>query len=395
MSRASQPNTPLPIPAAPSPVQPPKARSTWWVYVLMLFFLILTAVAVFTVKWRRTLEEGIEVVAGSPSQSEFISQDDAEEEKIYSYLSVVTATSQIDYYQGTEEECVSTEVGEAPTTIAEPIYFIVRVTVGDEASRLARFIALMNEHEIPVTIGVTDEPPLELAAWVEQGHEAALHIDEAVLFGDVATPLAYGTWLSALHDFRDEIETACACDVTTLSGGEWYGRIFAIASELGFKTAVDWQDELGRVPELLAVTNPWTPAASDSVEGLTEFDPTGPVVYLPAGFYPAQCPGSLVGQPLTPQTLSSITHALYKSLEVSVDEKINVFQVSFDSAAFAQAEDDEAEFEALETWLTEVIDPLVSVRFLRPSTVSEAATAYTTWVDRVAGTITPVYLEER
>lgn len=391
MTRVVQPKIPSPV--VPGPVQPPKARSTWWVYVLMLVFLILATFAVFIVRWNGTVMEVTEGADGAEVTEGTEETKAVEGEKVYSYISVVTAMPQTNFYQGTEEECVVSDPLEVPTSISEPVYLVIRAIVGEEASRLARFIALMNEHEIPVTIGVTDEPPLELAAWVEQGHEAALHIDEAVLFGDVATPPAYGTWLSALHDFRDEVETACACNVTTWSGGEWYERLFDVASGLGLTTTLDWEDALGQIPEALAVINPWTPVQSDSVEGLTEFNPTGSVVYLPAGFYPTQCPGSLVKQPFTAETLSSITRALYKSLDVSVDEKINVFQVSFDIAAFAQAEDDEAEFEALATWLTEVIDPLVASRFLRPSTANEAADAYTVWVEDVAGTISPVYAE--
>ena len=387
MSRVSQSNTPLPTPVVPGPVQPPKARSTWWVYALMLVFAALAAVAVLGAKWKSGVVEEIEETEVTEG-----TEDMEEEEKKYSYLSVVSAIPQTNAYTGTEEDCLVEEALTPPTSVAEPVYLVVRVTAQDELSRLARFIALMNEHEIPVTIGVTSGAIPELAAWTEQGHEVALFIDEALLFDNPTTPPAYGTWLSALHDLRDEVETACACDVTTWSGGEWYERLFDVAAELGFTTTLDWQDELGRIPEALAVENPWTPGESDSVEGLTQFDPNGSVVYLPAGYYPASCSQStLVQNPPTPETLAFATQALYQSLSASVDAKANVVQIAFATDSMIS---EDAAFLELETWLTDVVDPLVASRKLLPSTAAETAAAYRTWVNRVSGTILPVYLEE-
>src|SRR3990167_7095020 len=131
MSRVSQSNTPLPTPVVPGPVQPPKARSTWWVYALML---------VFAAKWKSGVVEEIEETEVTEG-----TEDMEEEEKKYSYLSVVSAIPQTNAYTGTEEDCLVEEALTPPTSIAEPVYLVVRVMAQDELSRLARFIALMNE----------------------------------------------------------------------------------------------------------------------------------------------------------------------------------------------------------------------------------------------------------
>lgn len=405
MKRAPK-TPPLPRPVQEGPVEPPKARGRWWVYLVMLVFIAATTaivVDVFVVGKDTKSTAGTDSVAGVQ-----------QEEKVYSYLSVVTPVAQSDHYTGSASECalaLKTEAAtqpmpELPKRINEPVYFLLNVEIKDlseyqddvfirDFERLKRLVAIADDHHIPLTIGLqtpfTDRLQLqgatELNNWTTQGHEIAIRYDGATS----ETP--YGEWLSSLHDLRSQLEQLCNCEVTSWSGGDEYLAIFDVAHELAFQATYGWSDEEQSIPEAFAVTNPWTPAGGGSVEALEQFDPDGTIVFLPSGVYPAHCVGSdNVAFPISSLNLIYTTAALYETLRSAVDQKINVFTASLSLNAFAEVGDDEAEFTAFDGWLTDFIDPLVSRRWLRVSTVQGAAQAYVSWVKSVAGTIEPVYV---
>ncbi len=406
----------LPTPAQEGPVEPPKARGALWVYFVMLSFVVVTAfvVVVFSI-----VDNGTEVTEGAEGTKDV-------EEKLYSHFSVVTPIAQSDHYTGSVDECafaIKTDISTlpvptSPERIAESVYLLLNIEINDapeyaedstgeeteqddaftrDFARLKRLVGIADEHNIPLTIGL--QPPFtdrlqrqgvsELKSWSEYGHEIAIRYDGATR----ETP--YGQWLSSLHDLQNQLEELCNCEVTSWSGGDDYLGIFDVANELGFSATYGWSEEEQNIPEAFAVMNPWMPVSGGSAEALKQFDPDGTIVFLPSGVYPAHCVGSdNIAFPLSADNFIYTTSALYETLESAVDKKVNVFIASLSLNGFAQVSDDEVEFTVFDTWLTEIIDPLIARRWLKPSTVYEAARAYELWLTTVAGTLIPVFIEE-
>jgi len=360
---------PLPTPAQEGPVQPPRARSSWWVYLVMLIFIIGTALIVANV-FRKG--EGVEGPRVEESKAK-------EEEKLFSYLSVVTVNKQADHYLGTDEECMTPAVVDAPKSISAPLSFVVHVDADADSDTITPLIELLNAHHLVATIGLSAATP-EAAKWHKQGHEISLEVDESRLFAEETGEPAYGTSLTRLHDSLGELQSACDCQVSSWSGGDAYKNMFAVAGELGLTTTYDWHDELSHIPEVLAVTNPWTPSGGGSAEVLTQFNPKGEIVFMPSGVYPSQCSQNSFGL---------ISRALSESLTASVNGKVNAFVMTLHASDFTEPQ----RLDELSAWLTTTIDPLVTKRSLRPATVSAVSKFYKDWASHVAGTIEPVYLQ--
>jgi hypothetical protein len=109
-------------------------------------------------------------------------------------------------------------------------------------------------------------------------------------------------------------------------------------------------------------------------------DPDGPVVFLPEGQYDKSNFASMrrsedAGGDAT--YFEFLKESLYASLEAAEAGKVNVFHFTIHPGEFRG--NSRNPFEVIDTFLTEVVDPLVASGQVEWATFSEMADAYNAW----------------
>jgi hypothetical protein len=103
-------------------------------------------------------------------------------------------------------------------------------------------------------------------------------------------------------------------------------------------------------------------------------------VFVPSGVYPTHCERlEVVPRPYSYAAFDYSTIALRASLASSTPGMVNTFYVTFHPGDFMQPDNDEADFELWDTWLTEIVDPLVAAGRVRWATIGEMAAAFDAW----------------
>ncbi len=397
--------TPLPIPVTEGPVEPPKAPPSWWVYVVIGIFVISTLMIVGYVLFANPFEAQaptIEPAAENTSGETSAASGEPSPPPVYSYTSVVTPVVQADHYAAGEDVCLTPMPNLLAPESAASTHLIVALEVPtdfplvSELGRIQRFVDLAEDHHVHLTIGLApakeaaedSEVAKALAEWGKAGHEISLYFDAVSVFPETdLDALSYGNWLTTMHGFKDRLEDACGCTVTSWTGADTYARILDVAKELGLVSHAGWIDrETGNIPEELDVVNPWSPGGNGSLAAYTTFDPFGSVVAIPSGVYPATCQGGDRAE-YRAEDLSFTTQALYESLKAADATKVNVFRFSVVPTAVGMPGDDDDSFEIWDAWFTSVVDPLVKKKMLVSSTTAEVASQYTLWLDQNIGKI--------
>lgn len=391
---------PLPIPATPGPVEPPKARPAPWVYVLIALFIFSTLLALFVTLYRsRLIEEqaatsAVEMTDTSKderaSEEAFTGPDASESLPVYSYTSVSREVVSSAHYTGITEECFNAETNALSPTIERPavvdektsLVVIVAIDRLEDLSTLTELVDIADAHKVKLTILVSPtfvsaantQIVTELATWAEGGHEIGLNVDRTELFpqSEPDAEIPYGTWLLVLHEFQIDAEALCDCSVVTFADGGSFGRIFEVAHDLGFVVHVS--------PGAPITYQPWTPAVGGSSQSLESFDVFGSVVQVPQGIYPGHCqnPGKLAV--MSDVGFSYITRAFYETLGMAEKGRVNVFSLMIDLSALGDLSAPDA-IDPFDTWLTTVTDREVRSARLVSARTTDINTAYFTWLD--------------
>ncbi|MFQ5399433.1 MAG: hypothetical protein ACE5E7_07525 [Anaerolineae bacterium] len=222
--------------------------------------------------------------------------------------------------------------------------------------------------------------------WEGLGHEIAIHFHEdryvkGALHGAQAP---FEEWVTQLSGLGAEIQGLVDNPVVTWSGGNLYEQIYQAAAQAALSVNTNYKDPtMQAVDPVYLTVSPWRPRGLAASTGGAAHDPDGPVVYLPAGMYPAHCDKpAAVPRPYTTQGFDYITTALIHSLNVARSGYVNVSYTTFHPGDFRTPEDDEHEFARWDEWLTKVFDPLVADGRLQWATASEMAHAFADWEAR-------------
>jgi hypothetical protein len=150
---------------------------------------------------------------------------------------------------------------------------------------------------------------------------------------------------------------------------------------LGLQANYDGKDPYSKtIPEDFLVVNPWRPAGSGSSQEMAQYDRNGVIVFIPSGIYPAHCTNvGGVPLPFGSQGFDYITRALRASLAEATPNRINAFSAYFHPDDFGPSEANQPGLYAWESWLSEIVDPLVADGRVRWSTFIEIARAYQEW----------------
>jgi len=222
--------------------------------------------------------------------------------------------------------------------------------------------------------------------WEGLGHEIAIHFheDQYVQGALTGPPAPIEEWVTQLGSLRAEIQGLVDNPVVTWSGGNLNELIYQVAAQAGLSVNTNYKDpSMQAVDPVYLTVSPWRPRGLASSAGGAAHDPDGPVVYLPAGVYPAHCDKpAAVPRPYTTQGFDYITTALIHSLNVARSGYVNVSYTTFHPGDFRTPEDDEHEFARWDEWLTTVVDPLVADGRLQWATASEMARAFADWEAR-------------
>lgn len=391
---------PLPIPVTLGPVEPPKARSVFWVYALIALFIFGTLLALITTVFYRSPKEEPAVIGGPQvSETERGAESSGEEssephalspDPQYSYTSVSREVIQPNHYSGIAEECYNAETNalspaiDRPVAVAEKTLLVVNVAIDRTADlpALSTLVDIANTHKIKLTIFVSPafvsaanvQTILEVAAWAKQGHEVGLTVNRTELFpeSDSESEIPYGSWLLALHEFQIEAEALCSCSVVTFADGTSFDRIFEVVGDLGFVAHAALGTPIAY--------QPWTPMIGGSAEALTSFDVFGSVVQVPKGIYPERCEDPDVVATLTDVSFSYITRALYETMRTAEEGMVNGISLMIDLSTITGVSDEDP-FGPIKAWLTTVVDREIRSARLVSARSADVSDAYFAWLD--------------
>jgi len=224
-----------------------------------------------------------------------------------------------------------------------------------------------------------------LADLASRGHEMALHLHEDAHLGKKGEMLSVQQWCDVMKDEISYITQASGeSAVRYWSGGNLYLDVYDAAACAGLDVNSDSKNRLTQeTPMEFVGVNPWRPAGgTDGVNlaNFTQHDPDGLVVFLPEGQYDKSDFASMrrsedVGG--DEAYFEFLKDSLYSSLEAAEAGKVNVFHFTVHPGEFHG--DPQNPFEVIETFLTEVVDPLVASGQVQWATFSEMADAYAAW----------------
>lgn len=211
-----------------------------------------------------------------------------------------------------------------------------------------------------------------------KGHEIAIHFHEDAHLGKNCNELEPGLWTAVMKEEIGWLKKAGAGQVNYWSGGNIYPHILEAASNAGLWVMSDYKNPRKQeTDESLLSIHPWRPAGEPNEGNVSEFsrhDPAGKIIYLPDGiFKSADFKERKAGG--TAAFLDYLTDGLERSLRAAKKERVNVFHITLHPGELKGPKGNDI----LDTWLTQVIDPLVKQGKLKWATFSEMADKYVSW----------------
>ena len=219
-----------------------------------------------------------------------------------------------------------------------------------------------------------------LAELAAAGHEIALHFHEDAHLGKNCNNLNPDVWAAVMKEEIGWLKKAGAGNVRYWSGGNIYPHILAAASNAGLSVMSDYKNpKKQEADDSLLAINPWRPAGEPSEGNVVEFskhDPKGIIIYLPDGiFKSADFKERKSGG--NAAFLDYLTDGLERSLYAVKRDKVNVFHITLHPGELKGPAGRGTDI--LDTWLTQVIDPLVREGKVVWATFSEMADRYASW----------------
>ncbi len=224
-----------------------------------------------------------------------------------------------------------------------------------------------------------------------QGHEIALHFHEDAHLGQDAEALPPSVWTAVMIEEIERIRAAgVAGPISYWSGGNLYPHVYDAAAQAGLSINSDWKNPgTQSTPDLLTGIHPWRPSDGTTGEDVFAFarhDPDEAVVFLPGGAFDTALFSSkqqIKEEGGLDAWLDVIEDALLASLENVHPDRVNVFHFTAHPGEFVGSPT--AQYEALDRFLTEIIDPLVAAGRIRWATFSEMSDAFALWEEAHPG----------
>ncbi|MGY4706503.1 hypothetical protein ACVNPS_01945 [Candidatus Bipolaricaulota sp. J31] len=247
---------------------------------------------------------------------------------------------------------------------------------------------LVVQVQSPFTRVVAETGDTILADLEARGHEIGLHFHEEAHLGPNPERLPPEEWCRAM---REEIELIHAAGVKGRirywSGGNLYPGVLEAAACAGLDVYSDWKNPRKQSHnELVLGVNPWRPAGGPDPEDMSAFaahDPNGPIVYLPVGLFDPDAPRRKrrLMREFGPERgaaawLELVGGYLKRSLAAARPDRVNVFHITIHPGF---------PLEALERFLSDVVDPLVAAGVVRWATFSGMADAFAAWEEENPG----------
>ena len=230
-----------------------------------------------------------------------------------------------------------------------------------------------------------------LSALEQRGHEIGLHFHEDAHLGQGAEALSPTVWAAVMTEEIERIHAAGVVgSIRYWSGGNLYPDLYEAATAAGLTIHSDWKNPgTQSTPDLLTGIHPWRPSAGTTGEDVLAFarhDPEGTIVFLPGGQFDTalfQSKQQIKEEGGLAAWLDVIEDALQASLENVHPDRVNVFHFTAHPGEFIGRPD--APYEALDRFLSEVVDPLVAAGWIEWATFSEMDEAYASWEETHPG----------
>ncbi|MDD5677872.1 MAG: hypothetical protein PHW60_07760 [Kiritimatiellae bacterium] len=266
----------------------------------------------------------------------------------------------------------------------DPVFFNRHV---NDIGRLAEIVAshhgrLTVQAQTAFTRVCVERKTSILADLLKAGNEIALHLHEDAHLGRHCDNLEPAVWTAIMKEEMDWIQRACPdARIRYWSGGNNYPQLLTAAADAGLEVMSDHKNPHRQqtFTELLAI-NPWRPAGGpteDSVETFARHDPQGKIIYLPDGIF-SNADFRERKQEGNGAYFDSMTEGLELSLKAARADRVNVFHLTVHPGEFRGAPGNR-QFDILDRWLTQIVDPLVKARKVRWATFSEMAEDFKRW----------------
>lgn len=217
------------------------------------------------------------------------------------------------------------------------------------------------------------------------GNEIALHFHEDAHLGKNSETLPVNRWCAVMKEEIGLVEQASGVNnIRYWSGGNLYPDIFEAAECAGLNINSDWKNPQTQSTDIsLTGIHPWRPAGGSdgsSFDLISEHDPDGPVIFLPEGLFDRE---NFTSMRRSEEAGSDqayfeyLAQSLQASLEAAESGKVNVFHFTVHPGEFRGQP--AHPFEVIESFLTDVVDPLVASGRVRWATFSEMADEYSVW----------------
>lgn len=223
-----------------------------------------------------------------------------------------------------------------------------------------------------------------------RGHAVALHFHEDAHLGRNCERLPVETWAAVM---REEIDLLRRCGVKNIrywSGGNLYHGVLDAAARAGLDVMSDHKNpRQQRTDARLLAVNPWRPAGGPTETDLAQFtrhDPRGKIIYLPDGLFPRTDHAAMRRSEQAGgdwRYFDSLTEGLEMSLRAARPDRVNVFHFTIHPGEFRGRTG--PPFAVIETWLREVLAPLVQTGKVKWATFHEMADAFAKWEQANAG----------
>ncbi|MFA6130949.1 MAG: hypothetical protein WC730_01665 [Patescibacteria group bacterium] len=229
-----------------------------------------------------------------------------------------------------------------------------------------------------------------LGDWESRGHEIGLHFHEYSHLGVYANRLSSAIWCAVMKEEIDVIEALGVDHVRYWSGGNLYPDLLAVATCAGLEVNSDWKNPLLQETNLTMFgLSPWRPSGGSEGNDTSVFevhDPEGDIIYLPEGDYDRKDAAASRRSEVAggdEAYFDFLKDSLENSLANLEEDRVNVFHFTVHAGEFK--DDETGDFDVIEQFLTEVIDPYVAEGKIEWATYSEMADAFEEWEETHPG----------
>jgi hypothetical protein len=221
-----------------------------------------------------------------------------------------------------------------------------------------------------------------LADLAGRGHEIALHFHEEAHLGKNPESLSVQQWCEVMkQEIGYVMQASGVNNIRYWSGGNLYPGLYEAAECAGLNVNSDWKNPHSQeTPLELVGIHPWRPSGSTDGVHLTAFtthDPNGAIIFLPEGLYDKTNFASMRRSETAGSDEAYFEYLktqLYASLAAAQPGQVNVFHFTLHPGEFHG--DPAHPFAVIESFLTEVVDPLVVSGQVQWATLSQMADAY-------------------